>query len=61
MPSPVSRKRLWAGRTLSALAALFLLFDSVIKLMKIAPVVESSGPSMVSVTRVPLTGIPANA
>jgi len=41
MPSPVSRKRLWAGRTLSALAALFLLFDSVIKLMKIAPVVES--------------------
>jgi DoxX-like protein len=41
MPSPVSRTRLWAGRTLSALAALFLLFDSVIKLMKIAPVVES--------------------
>ena len=38
MPSPVSRKRLWAGRTLSALATLFLLFDSVIKLMKIAPV-----------------------
>jgi hypothetical protein len=36
-----SRKRLWAGRILSALAVLFLLFDSVIKLMMIAPVVES--------------------
>ena len=36
-----SRKRPWAGRILSALAVLFLLFDSVIKLMMIAPVVES--------------------
>jgi DoxX-like family len=39
--APVSRKRLWAGRVLSALAVLFLLFDGVIKLMTIAPVVES--------------------
>ncbi len=37
----VSRKRLWAGRTMSAIAVLFLLFDSVIKLVVIAPVVES--------------------
>lgn len=36
-----SKQMLWAGRTLSALAALFLLFDSVIKLMLIAPVVEA--------------------
>jgi hypothetical protein len=36
-----SSKRLWAGRILSALAVLFLLFDSVIKLRMIAPVVES--------------------
>jgi hypothetical protein len=32
---------LWTGRVISALAVLFLLFDSVIKLMKIGPVVES--------------------
>src|SRR5882724_5575914 len=41
MSSSVSKKRLWTGRLLSALAVLFLLFDSVIKLMRIAPVVES--------------------
>ena len=41
MPSHVSKKRLWAGRILSGLAVLFLLFDSVIKLTHIAPVVES--------------------
>ena len=37
----VSKKRVWAGRILSALAVLFLIFDGVIKLLKIAPVVES--------------------
>jgi hypothetical protein len=39
--APVSRKGFWAGTILSALAVLFLLFDGVIKLIKIAPVVES--------------------
>jgi DoxX-like protein len=38
---PVSKKMLWAGRIMSAVAVLFLLFDSVIKLMAIAPVVDS--------------------
>jgi hypothetical protein len=37
----ISRKRLWAGQTMSAIAVLFLLIDSVIKLVVIAPVVES--------------------
>ncbi len=37
----VSKKMLWTGRILSGLAILFLLFDSVIHLMVIAPVVES--------------------
>ncbi len=37
----VSNKRVWAGRIVSALPVLFLLFDSVIKLMNIAPVTES--------------------
>jgi hypothetical protein len=41
MPPTVSKKKLWTGNILSALAVLFLLFDSVIKLMKIAAVVES--------------------
>src|SRR5258707_7062202 len=37
----ISRKKYWAGGIISALAVLFLLFDSVIKLMLPAPVGES--------------------
>jgi DoxX-like protein len=36
-----SKGRLWAGRIILALPVLFLLFDSVIKLMQITPVIES--------------------
>ena len=36
-----SNKRLWAGRIITAVAVLFLLFDSVTKLMKVAPVMEA--------------------
>ncbi|MCU1310132.1 MAG: rane protein [Candidatus Angelobacter sp.] len=39
--APVSKKMIWVGRVLSAIAILFLLFDSVIKLMKIAPVLAA--------------------
>lgn len=39
--APASARRLWAGRVISGIAVLFLLFDSVIKLMVIAPVVQS--------------------
>ncbi|MFY9549722.1 MAG: DoxX family protein [Thermoanaerobaculia bacterium] len=38
----VPTKRLWVGRVLSALAVLFLIFDGVIKVMVIEPVVEAS-------------------
>src|SRR5713101_3407462 len=38
---PASNKKLWAGRILSALAVLFLLFDGVVKMMRIDAVVES--------------------
>jgi hypothetical protein len=31
---PVSRKRLWAGRIVSVLPALFLLIDGVMKLVR---------------------------
>ena len=37
----VSKKRLWAGRIVSALAVLFMIFDGVLHLLKPAPVVES--------------------
>jgi hypothetical protein len=37
-----SKKRLWAGRIISALAILFLLFDSAGKLMQLAPFVKET-------------------
>src|SRR5882724_4499027 len=37
----VSTKTLWAGRILSGLVVLFLLFDGAIKLVPIDPVTES--------------------
>ncbi len=39
-PAPVSRKRLWAGQIMSAVPVLFLIFDSVIHILKPSPVVE---------------------
>jgi DoxX-like family len=39
---PVSTTRLWAGRIISTLLVLFLLFDGVGKLMKLPPVVEGT-------------------
>ena len=41
--APVSKLRLSAGQVISAIPVLFLLFDSVIKVMVIDPVVESFG------------------
>ena len=38
----ISRKRLWAGRVISGIVILFLLFDAISKLMKVAPVLEAS-------------------
>jgi DoxX-like family len=40
--APVSKKRIWAGRVISTLPALFLLVDGVGKLVKPAPVVEAT-------------------
>lgn len=36
----VSKRRLWAGRILSGIVVLFLIFDSVTKLITIKPVVD---------------------
>ena len=38
--APSSNRRIWAGRIVSALAALFLLFDGTIHIMRIPAVVE---------------------
>jgi DoxX-like family len=40
--APISKGRLWTGRVMSALPALFLLVDGVGKLVKPAPVVEGT-------------------
>lgn len=40
--APVSKARLWAGRIISAIPALFLLMDGVMKLFKPAVVVETT-------------------
>ena len=40
--APVSKGSLWAGRILSALVALLLLLDAIMKLVKPAPVVEAT-------------------
>lgn len=39
---PISVSSLWTGRILSYLAILFLLFDGVGKVLKLAPVVETT-------------------
>ena len=39
---PVSKKRVWAGRIVSVVTMMFLLFDSVIKLMKMSFVMEAN-------------------
>jgi uncharacterized membrane protein (UPF0182 family) len=39
---PVSKKKRWAGRIISVLVVLFLLFDSIAKLMKVAAVVDGA-------------------
>ena len=39
--APSSKKRRWAGAILSGISVLFLLFDSVVKLVEIQPVVDA--------------------
>jgi hypothetical protein len=39
--APLSRKRLLAGRIISALAIMFLLFDAIGKLLKVPPVLQA--------------------
>src|SRR5262245_54017838 len=41
MKTEISKKSLWGGRVISGLPVLFLLFDSTVKLLAIAPVREA--------------------
>jgi DoxX-like family len=38
----VPKKGLWAGRIITALTALFLLFDSSLKMMRLAPAMQAT-------------------
>jgi hypothetical protein len=38
---PVSKRRVWAGRVITAIPVLFLAFDTAIKLLNIQPVIDS--------------------
>lgn len=40
--TPVSKKMLWAGRIMSVLVVIFLLFDSTMKVMRLDPAVEDT-------------------
>src|SRR3954462_12056443 len=42
-PTAKAGKLVWTGRILSGLVIAFMLFDSIIKLMRIQPVLEASG------------------
>ena len=40
--APASNKGLWSGRIISAITVLFLLVDSLMKVLKMAPAVEAT-------------------
>src|SRR5919112_6152626 len=55
--SPVSKPTLRAGRILTAIAVLFLLFDGLGKVMKVAPVMEACAQLEVPERVVPGLGV----
>jgi hypothetical protein len=40
-PAPLARKWIWTGRLLSGFMVVFLLFDGIIKFVKIQPVIDT--------------------
>jgi hypothetical protein len=55
--APASSRALWVGRTMTAVAVLFLLLDGVMKVMKAAPVLEASARLEVPAWVIPDLGI----
>jgi hypothetical protein len=56
-PAPVSKARLWAGRVISTLVVLFLLFDGGAKVAKVEPVLEASARLGLPESTIPGIGI----
>jgi hypothetical protein len=52
----VSKKRVWAGRIISGIVVLFLVFDGVTKLMVIDPVVQGARELGYPVSLMPVIG-----
>jgi hypothetical protein len=55
--APASKTSLWAGRIITTIVVLFLLFDSSIKLMRLAPAVEGTARLGYPVSLVAVIGI----
>ena len=55
--APISGKRLWVGRILSALVVLFLIFDGVTKVMKESHVLAASAQLEIPVSTIVGIGI----
>ena len=53
----ISRRRLWTGRVLAGLAIAFLVFDAVIKLIPIQPVVDAMAHLGYPIGLAPVIGI----
>ena len=56
-PMPTSTQTLWIGRIISGFAVLFLIFDAVIKVINIQPVVDASVQLGLPVGLAPSIGI----
>jgi len=54
---PVSKGRLWTGRIISAVVVLFLLFDSITKVLKVRAVIEASAQLGYPVSAIVTIGI----
>jgi hypothetical protein len=54
---PASRSREWAGRILAGVAVLFLLFDTLIKVLRLVPAVEGTTQLGYPAESVPAIGL----
>ncbi len=55
--NPVSKTKLWAGRVISALVVLFLLFDSITKLMRVDAVMKATVRIGYPASVIPIIGL----
>ena len=55
--APISKKELWAGRIISAVVVLFLLFDSITKLMRVDAVMKATAKVGYPADTIPVIGL----